>query len=217
MDTDRLETFSDGVFAIAITLLVLGIEVPPFSSGLGTELMGLWPSYLAYVVSFLVIGAIWINHHAMFGHVVRADGTLLLLNLLQLMVVAFLPFPTAVLARAATEGIDQPVATAFYGATLFVLGVFVNVMWAYAARGRRLLGAQLTPDAASEIGRRFLIGPSGYGVATVIGLVVPSAALLLFLLLNVFYLCPRRQDKATLGGPADEPANEASGDGTGRA
>ncbi len=123
MDTNRLETFSDGLFAIAITLLVLGIAVPPGGTALGRELLELWPSYFAYAVSFLGIGAIWINHHAMFRHIVRTDGTLLLLNLLQLMVVAFLPFSTAVLAEAFHRGTDEPIATAFYGATLAVLGV----------------------------------------------------------------------------------------------
>lgn len=78
METTRLEAFSDGVIAIAITLLVLDIRVPPPGTSLGPELVRLWPSYLAYAVSFVVIGAIWINHHAMFRHIVRADGALLL-------------------------------------------------------------------------------------------------------------------------------------------
>jgi uncharacterized membrane protein len=113
VETSRLETFSDGVFAIAITLLILAIAVPPPGTALGRELLGLWPSYLAYGVSFLVIGAIWINHHALFRHIVRADGMLLLLNLLQLMAIAFLPFPTAVLAQAFHRGADEAIATAF--------------------------------------------------------------------------------------------------------
>ena len=85
MDTNRLEAFSDGVFAIAITLLILEIKVPHSGSPLGAELLGLWPSYLAYVTSFIVIGAIWINHHSMFQSIVRVDHKLLLLNTLHLM------------------------------------------------------------------------------------------------------------------------------------
>jgi uncharacterized membrane protein len=88
VDTDRLEAFSDGVFAIAITLLVLEIKVPP-GEALGLGLLHLWPSYLAYGISFIVIGAIWINHHAMFDWIVRADHKLLLLNTLHLMFIAF--------------------------------------------------------------------------------------------------------------------------------
>jgi uncharacterized membrane protein len=128
MTTGRLEAFSDGVLAIAITLLVLGIAIPPPDTALGAALLRLWPSYLAYVVSFLVIGAIWINHHAMFRHIVRVDGTLLVLNLLQLMVFAFLPFPTSVLAEAFLRGTDEGIIVALYGGTLIVGSLFVNAM-----------------------------------------------------------------------------------------
>jgi len=168
MDTNRLQAFSDGVFAIcasqqrfaiAITLLVLEIKVPPAGTALGAELLHLWPSYLAYVVSFLVIGAIWINHHAMFQHIARVDGTLLLLNVLHLMLIAFLPFPTTVLAEAFHRGMDESVAAAFYGGILTVIGIFVNAMWRYAARGNRLLSTHLTTTKVRQIGRRFLIGP----------------------------------------------------------
>jgi uncharacterized membrane protein len=192
METNRLEAFSDGVFAIAITLLVLEIKVPPPDLALGAGLLHLWPSYLAYMVSFLVIGAIWINHHAMFRHIVRVDETLLLLNVLHLMFIAFLPFPTAVLAQAFHHGTGEPVAAAFYGGILTVIGLFVIGMWGYAARGHRLLGDHLTPQEAKQIGRRFLIGPSIYAVATVVALFVPWLALGIYLCLNLFYLWPRR-------------------------
>ena len=151
MTTGRLEAFSDGVFAIAITLLVLGIAVPPPGTALGAELLRLWPSFLTYVVSFLLIGAIWINHHAIFRHIVRVDGTLLVLNLLQLMVFAFLPFPTAVLAEAFLHGTDKGIAVTLYSGTLAVGGLFVNVVWQYAARGNRLLGIHLTTGEAREV------------------------------------------------------------------
>ena len=193
MDTNRLEAFSDGVIAIAITLLVLEITVPPPGTALGEALLRLWPSYLAYGVSFLVIGAIWINHHAMFEHIVRADRMLLLLNVLHLMLIAFLPFPTAVLAEAFSRGTGEPVAAAFYGGTLTVLGVLVNAMWRYAAHEHRLLDPHLTAAAARRIGRGFLVGPIVYAISTVVALVVPWLALALFLLLNVFYLWPRRE------------------------
>jgi uncharacterized membrane protein len=203
METNRLEAFSDGVFAIAITLLVLEIKVPPPGRALEAELLRLWPSYLAYTVSFLVIGAIWINHHAMFRHIVRVDETLLLLNVLHLMLVAFLPFPTAVLAEAFHREAGEAVAAAFYGGILTVLGLFVNVMWWHAAHRHRLLGAHLTAEEAWQIGQRFLIGPLVYAVASVVALAVPWLALLLYLFLNVFYLWPRqghdsRSEKAHL-------------------
>lgn len=173
MDTNRLEAFSDGVFAIAITLLVLEIKVPLSNTALGAEFLQLWSSYLAYVVSFVVIGAIWINHHAMFQHIVRVDGTLLLLNVLHLMPIAFLPFPTAVLAEAFHRGTDEPVAAAFYGGILTVIGIFVNAMWRYAAYGYRLLDPHLTAKKVRQIGRQFIIGPIVYAIATVVELVMP--------------------------------------------
>jgi uncharacterized membrane protein len=156
MDTNRLEAFSDGVFAIAITLLVLEIKVPHSGEALGAELLSLWPSYFAYSVSFIVIGAIWINHHAMFDHIVRADHQILLLNTLQLMFIAFLPFPTAVLADALHNRADEAVATAFYGGTLAVIGVLVTAMWYYAAHEHRLLSESISRDEARRFGRRFL-------------------------------------------------------------
>lgn len=192
MDTNRLEAFSDGVFAIAITLLVLEIKVPPSNMALEAGLLRLWPSYLAYMVSFLVIGAIWINHHAMFRHIVRVDEKLLLINVLHLMVIAFLPFPTAVLAEAFHRKMGEPIATAFYGGTLTVIGILVTTMWFYAARGHRLLNDKLTPQDAQQIGQRFLVGPLVYAVATVVALVAPWLALLFYLGLNIFYLWPRR-------------------------
>jgi uncharacterized membrane protein len=135
--------------------------VPPPGTALGAELLQLWPSYLAYVVSFLVIGAIWINHHAMFKHIVRVDGMLLLLNVLHLMLIAFLPFPTAVLAEAFHRGTDEPITAAFYGGILTVIGIFVNAMWRYAARGYRLLGTHLTAKKARQSGRQFLSSSLG--------------------------------------------------------
>ena len=191
METNRLEAFSDGVFAIAITLLVLEIKVPPPGTALGAELLHLWPSYLAYVVSFLVIGAIWINHHAMFHHIVRVDGTLLLLNVLHLMLIAFLPFPTAVLAEAFHRGTDEPIAAAFYGGILTVIGIFVNLMWRYAARGGGLLSPHITATKIRKLNRQFLVGPTVYAIATLIALVMPWLAVLIFVFLNLFYLWPR--------------------------
>jgi uncharacterized membrane protein len=191
MDTDRLEAFSDGVFAIAITLLVLEIKVPPGES-LGIGLLHLWPSYLAYAISFIVIGAIWINHHAMFDWIVRADHKLLLLNTLHLMFIAFLPFPTGVLAEALHTRAGQDIATAFYAGTLTVIGMLVTVMWWYAASHRELLHDEITPEIAKAIGRRFLIGPTGYGAATALAFVNPWLSIALFIALNVYFLWPRR-------------------------
>lgn len=191
MDTSRLEAFSDGVFAIAITLLVLEIKVPA-GEALGIGLGQLWPSYLAYAISFIVIGAIWINHHAMFDWIVRADQGLLLLNTLHLMFIAFLPLPTAVLAEAFHARSGQDVATAFYAGTLTIIGVLVTAMWYYAASRRELLNDAISPEQARAIGKRFLIGPTGYGLATILAFVNPWLSISLFIALNAYFLWPRR-------------------------
>jgi len=196
MDTNRLEAFSDGVAAIAITLLVLEIKVPPGET-LGPGLLHLWPSYLAYAISFVVIGAIWINHHAMFALILRADHGLLLLNTLHLMFIAFLPFPTAVLAEALHTGSGQDIATAFYAGTLTVIGVLVTAMWRHAATRSELLSDAISPEEAKAIGRRFLVGPTGYAFATVLAFVNPWLSIAVFIALNAYFLWPRRAPRET--------------------
>ena len=193
METNRLEAFSDGVFAIAITLLVIDIEAPPPGSDLGAELLELWPSYLAYAVSFTVIGAIWINHHTMFDHIVKVDHRLLLLNTFHLMFIAFIPFPTAVLSQALQDGTNASLATAFYGGILTVIGILVTVMWHYAARDGGFLGDKITRDQARRHGRRYLIGPICYGVATLVALKLFWLALAFYVVLNAFFLWPPRR------------------------
>ena len=125
------------------------------------------------MVSFLLIGAIWINHHAIFRHIVRFDATLLVLNLLQLMIFAFLPFPTAVLAEAFIRGTGEGIIVTLYGGTVAVGALFVNAVWQYAARAH-LLGAHLTTGEARQIGRRYLIRPLAYAAATVISWSCPG-------------------------------------------
>jgi uncharacterized membrane protein len=164
-------------------------------------------------VSFLVIGAIWINHHAMFKYIVRVDATLLLLNVLHLMLIAFLPFPTAVLAEAFHRRTEEPVAAAFYGGILTLIGIFVNAIWRYAARGHRLLDTHLTAKKARQIDRQFLIGPIVYAIATVVALVLPWLALLLYILLNIFYLWPRRDHESAPSRIGDATVSRDRSDG----
>ena len=154
MQTDRLEAFSDGVFAIAATLLVLAIRRPDANGHLVQNLLDLWPSYAAYATTFLLIGLIWANHHAMFVHIKTADRSLVFLNILLLANVSFLPFPTAILADALRTGHNQHVAAVLYGVTWTVGGVMFNAVWRYASHNRRLLAQQLTDDQARAISAR---------------------------------------------------------------
>ena len=164
----------------------------PPSEALGLGLLHLWPSYLAYAIGFIVIGAIWINHHAMFDWIVRADQNLLLLNTLHLMFIAFLPFPTAVLAEASHTHSEQDVAAAFYAGALTSIGVLVTAMWWYAASHRKLLNDAILPKQAKAIGKRFLIGPTGYGLATILAFVNPWLSIALFIALNTYVPWPRQ-------------------------
>ena len=196
MKTTRLEFFSDGVFAIVITLLVIEIRLPArWVGALGPALAGLWPSYLAYAISFIVIGAIWINHHGMFLHIDKTDNGFLLINVLQLMIIAFIPFPTAVLAEAIAARSGMTVATTFYGGTLVAVGIFVNLIWRYAVRND-LVKNGLPEAKVKLLSRRFLIGPASYFVATLVALFLPWAALAIFVGINIYFLWPRWRRKS---------------------
>jgi uncharacterized membrane protein len=190
MKTIRIEAFSDGVFAIAITLLTLDIRPPEDTHNLAAGLVALWPNYLAYIISFLLIGLIWANHHAMFEHIARGDRVLLFLNTLLLMNAAFLPFVTAVLSLALRSGSGLRTAVVLYGATLVVGGVFFNAIWAWARHHHRLLGPSLTPAEAAAIGRRFIAGPVLYLLGAGLGAAFPAAGLVMFTGLILFYWLP---------------------------
>lgn len=145
-ETFRLEAFADAVFAIAITLLVIEIRLPPHEEvlrlgGVGAALASLWPSYVGYAISFIVIGIMWANHHNLMKLVARVDHGFITLTLVLLMCVAFLPFPTAVMAEHLVDPDphERAVAVAFYCGCFTVTAVFYFLMWLHAARGRRLI------------------------------------------------------------------------------
>jgi uncharacterized membrane protein len=192
MSKSRIEAFSDGVFAIAITLLVLEIHVPEDpENGLGQALLDQWPAYASYVVSFFVIGIIWINHHAVFDHLLRADRTLLFLNLLLLLFVALLPWPTNLLATYMQEGgADERVAAVVYSGTMTAMGAAFGALWTYASRHGRLLGETLTPAEVQRLTRRFVVGAPVYLLSMLVALVSAPACLALNALLAVYYALP---------------------------
>ena len=192
MGKSRLEAFSDGVFAIAITLLVLEIKVPDVGErGLGQALADQWPSYVSYVVSFLVIGIIWMNHHAVMDHLARADRTLLALNLLLLLFVALIPWPTALLAEYMRHGGEPERAAALvYSGTMTLMGVAFGALWRHASRGRRLLAVDLSDDEIRRRTLRFTIGAPLYLLALVVAIFSAPAALVMVALLAVYYAVP---------------------------
>ncbi len=204
MNTSRTEAFSDGVFAIAATLLVLELKVPHVESGeLAGELLDRWPSYVTYVVSFMTIGIIWVNHHAVLERIRVVNRPFLFLNLLFLMAVAVIPFPTALLADYLREGHDERLAAAVYGGIMTVMGVSFGVTWAYAVIGG-LLRENVDPDLARRSLWVFALGNPLYLLAIGVSLLSAGLGLAIYALLALFYMfdvLPRLQDSGSPGQP----------------
>ena len=186
--TTRLETFSDGVFAIAATLLVLEFSVDAATGPqLGDALLHLWPSYLAYATSFLTIGIIWINHHYCVETFARADRTLLFLNLLLLLIVGFLPFPTKLVAQYLNQPGEQAAVYA-YDATFVVMAIVYNAWWRYASTGRRLIREKVPDATVRAITRAFDPGVPMYGLVFLVAVFSPLASVILTFAIAAFYL-----------------------------
>jgi uncharacterized membrane protein len=182
----RLEAFSDGVFAIAITLLILAVGIDQAPHGdLSSELTDLWPAYLAYAVSFLTIGIMWVNHHTIFRHFARADRPLLLLNVLLLMLIAFVPFPTRVVAEFARSDADRRAAALLYGITMTTTAILFLAVWMYGSR--RLLRPDADRREVSGITRSYLPGIPTYGTATLLAFADSTVSLVLFGAIALFY------------------------------
>jgi TMEM175 potassium channel family protein len=183
-----MEAFSDGVFAIAITLLVLVFLEHNFTEDdLGGELLHEWTSYLAYVLTFVTIGIIWVNHHTLVGHFREVDRTFLYLNVFFLIPVVFLPFPTALLSRfLRTDGGEA--AALVYGFTMVVMALLFNALWHYGSRDRRLLKDEVDEREVSGISRSYAGGPFMYGVATLTALVSPELSASLYGVIAAIYI-----------------------------
>ena len=199
-ETARLETFSDGVFAIAITLLVLEIKVPPAHAAPGETLVplarslaALWPSYIGYALSFATIGIMWVNHHAMFRHIRRADRAFLLINVAFLMCISFVPFSTAVLAEHLPDAEGRRAATLFYGGTFTAMALLYNAVWRYGVSRGRLLGPGADRAAIDAITRRYSWGPASYLAATLVAVVSPIASIAVHVALAALYCLPERR------------------------
>jgi uncharacterized membrane protein len=186
--TTRLEAFSDGVFAIAATLLVLEFSVKGVPGPqLGQALVDLWPSYLAYATSFLTIGVIWINHHYCVQTMARADRTLMFLNLLLLLTVAFLPFPTKLVAQYLQQSGERDAVYA-YDLTFVLMAIVYNVWWRYASAGRRLIGERVPESSVRAITRAFNPGVPMYALALLVAVFSPLASVVVTFAIAAFYL-----------------------------
>jgi TMEM175 potassium channel family protein len=190
LSTTRLEAFSDGVFAIAITLLVLDLALRPPGSPL-EQVLQAWPSYLAYVVSFLTIGAAWLGHTELTSGLVRADHILLRINLLLLLVVVFLPFPTRLVAESLDGLHGERVYAAMYGLTLLALRVFLFALEEYGRREH--LDSPEGETKARRAEHKLLTVIVGYLIAVIIGLVFPGLAVAAYFGIAVYLVVPFRE------------------------
>jgi uncharacterized membrane protein len=185
--TARLETFADGVFAIAATLLIIDVTADAPGGALGAELRHAWPQYAAYAVSFVTIGIMWVNHHACMELIARADRTFLFINIALLACIAFVPFPTRLIAEhVRDDGLRAAALT--YGLTMTATSVCFFAFWFYASIGRRLIARDADERMVRGISRAFRPGVPIYATATLVALVSPTASVILFALIAAFYV-----------------------------
>ena len=199
-ETGRLEAFSDGVFAVAITLLVLTIKIPgvdvpatqlPNDKQLWSMLLSEWPMLAAYTTSFATIGVMWINHHRLYTHIKRTNTILMLLNLLLLLVIVFIPVPTALVAEYLVRP-DQHAAALLYSGTMVILAICFNLLWRYASYHNRLLAENADTRAVRAISIQYWFGPVVYLLAFILALFNTPASLTLNFLLALFFAIPPR-------------------------
>ncbi len=199
-ETGRLEAFSDGVFAVAITLLVLNIKIPgldlppnklPDDTNLWQALLNEWSMLAAYGTSFATIGVMWLNHHRLYVHIKRTNTVLLLLNLLLLLIIVFVPVPTALLAEYLAKP-DQHAAAIVYSGTFFVLACCFNVLWRYASYHNRLLGKNVDTHSVKAITGQYLFGPLLYLIIFGVAWINTPACIILSFILALFFALPGR-------------------------
>jgi uncharacterized membrane protein len=188
MDTRRAEAFSDGVFAVAITVLVFNLLSITLGKHPYRDLAHAWPEYFAYVVSFLTIGIMWMNHHTVLGHISRVDRPVLVINLLLLMGVVAIPFPTALVAKQLQHSGGAPAAVS-YGLVMILISFGFAGLWIYVVTHAERLGGQAQPEALRRSIPGFTGGLLVYAAGTVIAAVgLPVVALIIYGLLAVYYL-----------------------------
>src|SRR6266545_6102112 len=197
-ETQRIEAFSDGVFAIAITLLIIEISVPHVTGegSLAAALGDLWPSYGAYVLSFVMIGIYWVNHHSLFRLFVRTDHFFLMLNVFFLMAIAFLPFPTAVLGEYLNDSVERDSAVRLYSLGLLLPAFGWIVVWLYA-NARGLVDERLAPEYVRFLTVQYLLSNVLYAGALMLSFLDAWVALALVTGLTLLYMLPPRRPRYT--------------------
>ena len=205
MDRSRLEAFSDGVFAVAITLLALNLTVAgPGPKSLTDQLQAHWPAFLAYLISFFMIGIVWVNHHVLVRAITAVDRTLLFLNLVLLLFVVLIPFATATVADYLTKNTwDANVAMALYGGVFLGMSIGFGSIFEWTLHGQRVY-QPLPPDKHWAARARFVGGVLVYVVAILVALFSAIASFVIIALVAVYYIFERT--------PASAAAPDSGGD-----
>ena len=195
MSKGRVEAFSDGVFAVAATLLIFNIQIDKTApGGLLSALLAAWPKYAAYVASFLTIGVMWLNHHGMFARIARLDRPLVFLNLLLLMAIVFIPFSTAQLGANILVARDANTAASLYAINASVIALLFGAVWTYALTHPHLLAPDIDREAAMRAWPRFSVGSVVYLACIPLGQFSPIAVVFVCAALAVYYAFERLPD-----------------------
>jgi uncharacterized membrane protein len=192
VETQRLEAFADGVLAIAATVLIFNVTADAPGAAVGRAVDHAWPSYIGYVVSFLTIGMLWMNHHAMMRHASQANSTFKLLNVGLLMCIGFYPYPTRLIAEHWNGGGLRPAAV-MWGTTSIAIGVMINVCWWYMIFHRKEMAPHLAARTITAVKRYALPGPFIWTAATLTGIWNPKLAVLFYAMMTLFYMFIVRQ------------------------
>jgi uncharacterized membrane protein len=192
----RIETLTDGVFAIVMTILVLEITVPQISHSetaieLPKQLLELWPVIQSYGTSFIILGFFWIAHDYQFHYVKRANRTFLWITIFYLMFIAFVPFSTSLIGEYG----DQQISVIIYAVNISIIGFWEYIRWKYATKDHQLVDSDLNPTFITKMSRRFLLGPTIYLIAVAISFVSTQLSLVMFIATPLYFLVSARKDK----------------------
>ncbi len=197
LTTERISAFSDGVFSIAITLLVLNLRIPIVPSNvpdvpgkLLDQLRAQWPSLLSYLLSFVIVGIYWVAHHNMFHYIKRSDRPFLWINILLLMCVAFIPFPAGLLGQYS----GQRISLITYASSLILTNLMLSLLWWYATSNHRLVDQDIDPHFVRTVNRRNMTSPVVYLVSIGLSFLSPLASLIVFFLFPLYYIIPSHID-----------------------
>jgi uncharacterized membrane protein len=196
LDTNRIETLGDGIFAIVMTLLVLNLVVPQLtgavnSRALWSALQGLWPNFVSFFLSFVILGIFWTGHRLQFHYIVRSNRPSLWINIFFYLFISFIPFSAALLGHYS----HLKLAIGIYGLNLIIAGIALYANWEYALRHKLVMGGEILPADLQRLARfQMLLAPALYVMAILASLWHPYISLVIYALVPIYYILPSRLD-----------------------